>query len=170
MSLQNDVTVTTEDDVEQLLNEEEIETTGANSNDGTSNVNKNEILNTNNISLNEALSLLQRALNIQQQVPSTVDTTENTNPAPRPVVNTVDPTANTATGEEEEMLHEVSQEFGKTDIKGPPINEKLTKIFQDLTFGICKEEKLEKLLNDLAPQKILKDWKTIKLIGKFGGK
>lgn len=57
------------------------------------------------------------------------------------------------------MLQKVSQEFGKNDTKGPHINGKLTKIFQDLTYGIFKEEKLEKLLSDIALQIKLKDWK-----------
>ena len=45
------------------------------------------------------------------------------------------------------MLQEVSQEDEKTDIKGFPIDEKLIKIFQDLTYGIFKVGNLEKLLN-----------------------
>ena len=36
-------------------------------------------------------------------------------------------------------------------MKGPPINDKQPKFFPDLTYGIFKEEKLEKLLNDIAP-------------------
>ena len=45
------------------------------------------------------------------------------------------------------MLQEVSREDEKTDIKGFPMNEKLIKIFEDLTHGIFKVENLEKLLN-----------------------
>ena len=41
------------------------------------------------------------------------------------------------------------------------INEMLTKIFQDFTYTIFKEEKLEKLLKILLSQKILKDWKLL---------
>lgn len=60
------------------------------------------------------------------------------------------------------MLQEVSQEDEKTDIKGFPIDEKLIKIFQDLTYGIFKVENLEKLLNYWI-SKFLKVWK---LLGK----
>ena len=60
------------------------------------------------------------------------------------------------------MLQEVSQEDEKTDVKGFPINEKLIKVFQDLTYGIFKVQNLEKLLNHWI-SKFLKVWK---LLGK----
>ena len=64
----------------------------------------------------------------------------NNNSTSKRTLNTVDITGSAMAGKEDEMLQEVSQEFGKTDIKGPPINEKLTKIFQDLTYSIFKEK------------------------------
>ena len=54
------------------------------------------------------------------------------------------------------MLQKVSQEFGKNDTKGPHINGKLTKIFQDLTYDIFQEENIEKLLKDNDPQEKIK--------------
>ena len=60
------------------------------------------------------------------------------------------------------MLQKVSQEFGKNDTKGPHINGKLTKIFQDLKYGIVQEENIEKLLKDNDPQEKIKGGELLK--------
>lgn len=54
------------------------------------------------------------------------------------------------------MLQKFSQEFGKNDTKGPHINGKLTKIFQNLTYGIFQEENVEKLLKYNDPLEKIK--------------
>ena len=59
---------------------------------------------------------MQKAFNFQ----GTVDPTVNNNSTPQPDLNTVDTTGSATTGEKNEMLQKVSQEFGKTDIKGTP--------------------------------------------------
>ena len=144
MSLPSD-TVT--NNVEQLLLEDPAKNAGANTAEGTSDGGDNNSINLNSMSLNKAITLMQKAFNSQ----SSVDPTVNNNSAPQQDLNTMDTTRSATAEEEDEMLQEFSQEFGKTDIEGPSINENLTKIFQDLTYGIFKEEKLETLLNDIVP-------------------
>ena len=64
------------------------------------------------MSLNQAIALMQKAFKFQ----GTVNPTVNNNSTPQSDLSTVD-TTRSATAE-------VFQEFGKTDIMGPPINEK----------------------------------------------
>ena len=42
---------------------------------------------------------------------------------------------------DEDYLNDISLEYGNIEIKGPPLNEKLTKIFQDLIWNNTKPEK-----------------------------
>jgi len=52
----------------------------------------------------------------------------------------------------DELLTDISQEYQLTEMKGPPINEKLAKIFQDLSWGIHKKEKVEQVQKEsLSP-------------------
>ena len=114
--------------------------------DGTSGGGDNNPINLNSMSLNQAIALMQKTFNFQ----GTIGPTVNKDSIPQLDVITVETIGSATAGEEDKMLQNISQEFGKTDINGPPINEKLTNIFQDLTYGIFKVEKLEKLLNDIA--------------------
>ena len=67
-------------------------------------------------------------------------------------------------------LLDISEEFERSEIKGPPLNGKLTKIFQDLTYNIFKEGELQQLLPhvSLLPLKIAKGLKLQKLTKHFG--
>ena len=42
---------------------------------------------------------------------------------------------------DEDYLNDISLKYGNIEIKGPPLNEKLTKIFQDLIWNNTKPEK-----------------------------
>ena len=42
-------------------------------------------------------------------------------------------------------------EYENTEGKGPPLNQKLTKIFQDLIWSKTKPEKIESLLKSVLP-------------------
>ena len=72
------------------------------------------------MSLNQAIALMQKTFHFQ----GAVDTTVTNNFTSQPEINTVDTTRSVTSWEQDEMLQEVSKEFGKTGIKGPPINEK----------------------------------------------
>ena len=126
----------------------------------------NNLINLNSMSLNQAIALIQKSFNFQ----GTVDPTVNNNSAPQPDLNPVYNTGHATVGEEDERLQEVSQEFGKTDIKGPPINEKLTKIFEDLTYGIFKEKTLGKLLNDITSPENIEGLEVTKVNKEVWGK
>ena len=70
---------------------------------------------------------------------------------------------------DEDYLNDISLEYENTERKGPPLNEKLTKIFQDLICSNTKPEKIEIVLRSvLRPEKIeglepnkVKIWRTI---------
>ena len=70
---------------------------------------------------------------------------------------------------DEDYLNDISLEYENIERKGPPLNEKLTKIFQDLICSNTKPEKIEILLRSaLSPEKIeglepnkVKIWRTI---------
>ena len=53
-------------------------------------------------------------------------------------------------------LNSISLEYENIEKKGPPLNEKLTKFFQDLIWNNTKPEKIEILLKNVLPPKILK--------------
>ena len=111
MSLPSD-TVT--DDVKQLLLEDPAKNAWTNSTEGTSDSGDNNPINLNSMSLNKATALMQKAFNFQ----GTADPTMNNNSTPQPDLKAMD-TTGSAAREEDEMLQEVFQEFGKTGIKGP---------------------------------------------------
>ena len=69
----------------------------------------------------------------------------NNNFTPQPDLNTVDTTETATTGKKMKCF-----------------KVKFTKIFQDLTYGIFKEEKLEKLFN-IAPQENIEGLEVIKV-------
>ena len=55
----------------------------------------------------------------------------------------------------DDYLDDITQEVTHQEKRGPPINEKIVKIFQNMAWGIHKEEKYSELLKDiLAPENI----------------
>ena len=71
---------------------------------------------------------------------------------------------------EYDCLLDISEEFERFEIKGPSLNGKLTKLFQDLTYNIFKEGKLQQLVPHLSLLllKIAKGMKLQKLTKHFG--
>lgn len=61
-------------------------------------------------------------------------------------------TASLSTFIKENYLLEISQELQKVRLRGFSLNEKLTKIFQDLTCIIFKEKNLPQLLDEITPE------------------
>ena len=59
--------------------------------------------------------------------------------------------------ESDEILADICQEYKTGDEKGPPINEKLCKILQDLIWGVYKKEKLDQILKENIPPSNLKN-------------
>ena len=56
---------------------------------------------------------------------------------------------------DEDYLNDISLEYENIERKGPPLNQKLTKIFQDLIWNNTKPEKIENLLKSvLTPENI----------------
>ena len=51
---------------------------------------------------------------------------------------------------DEDYLNDISLECENTEREGPPLNEKLTKIFQDLIWNNTKPEKIENLLKSVS--------------------
>ena len=51
----------------------------------------------------------------------------------------------------EDHLHDTSLEDKNIERKEPPLNEKLTKVFQDLIWNNTKPEKVENLLKSVLP-------------------
>ena len=72
---------------------------------------------------------------------------------------------------DEDCLNDISLEYEKIERKGPPLNEKLTQICQDLIWNKTKPEKIDNLLKSvlprenikgLEPNKVnIKTWRTI---------
>ena len=56
----------------------------------------------------------------------------------------------------EDYLNDISLKYENIEKMGPPLNEKLTKIFQDLIWNKTKPEKIENLLKSVYPKKIMK--------------
>ena len=83
--------------------------------DGTYGGGDNNPINLNSMSLNQAIALMQKTFNFQ----GTIGPTVNKDSIPKLDVNTVDTIGSATAGEEDKMLQNVSQEFGKTDINGP---------------------------------------------------
>ena len=52
---------------------------------------------------------------------------------------------------DEDYLNDISLEYENIERKGPPLNQKLTKIFQDLIWNNTKPEKIENLLKSVLP-------------------
>ena len=50
---------------------------------------------------------------------------------------------------DEDYLNDISMEYEKIERKGPPLNDKLTKNFQDLIWNNTKSEEIENLLNSV---------------------
>ena len=54
---------------------------------------------------------------------------------------------------DEDYLNDISLEYENIERKGPPLNEKLTRIFQDLIWNNTKPEKIENLKKCFTPRK-----------------
>ena len=52
---------------------------------------------------------------------------------------------------DEDYLNNISLKYENIERKGPPLNEKLTKNFQDLIWNNTKPEKIENLLKSVLP-------------------
>ena len=52
---------------------------------------------------------------------------------------------------DEDYLNDFSLDYENMERKGPPLNQKLTKIFQDLIWNNTKPEKIENLLKSVLP-------------------
>ena len=63
----------------------------------------------------------------------------------------------------EDYLNGISLEYENIARKGPPLNEKLTKIFQDLIWNNTKPEKTENLLKSVLPPEIIEGLKPNKV-------
>ena len=64
---------------------------------------------------------------------------------------------------DEDYLNGISLEYENIARKGPPLNEKLTKIFQDLIWNNTKPEKTENLLKSVLPPEIIEGLKPNKV-------
>ena len=58
---------------------------------------------------------------------------------------------------DEDYLNGISLEYENTERKGPPLNQKLTKIFQDLIWNNTKPENIDNLLKNVLPPENIED-------------
>ena len=65
---------------------------------------------------------------------------------------------------ETEYLENLTQEYERTEKKGPPISsETLQKVTQDLIWGICRTERFEKVMEEIVPPENIEGLKVNKV-------
>lgn len=107
----------------------------------------------NTASTNKIFELFQNFMSSQGHVVENTATTsagssstpDNTNIRTEPVPGNVGDTP------KDKFTEDLEQDYKKVILKGPPIDQRLASIFQDLAWGIFKQEKWDQVANDTLP-------------------